>query len=71
MLSRGVPPIQMPYVVNMTEEEARAQLANLGIEVDVSSDYNDDVPEGHVFSQSITDGKFLERGTTVVLGVSL
>lgn len=71
MLSRGPEPITMPNVLNKTETEARQQLGALGIKVTISSDYNDEIPEGNVISQSINEGKPVEKGTVVTLTVSL
>ena len=71
ILSQGIPPITMPNVLHKPEADAKAQLAALGLNVTVSSDYNDEVPEGCVISQSIVEGKLVERGTSVTLVISL
>lgn len=71
ILSRGTAPIQMPSVLNRPEEEAKADLIAMGLNVTTSSDYNDEIPEGNVISQSIVEGKFVEKGTTVTLVISL
>lgn len=71
ILSRGKEPIQMPGVVNKTEADARAELDALGIHVNVNSENSDNIPEGNVISQSITEGTLVEPGTTVTLVISL
>ncbi len=71
MLSRGVQPVQMINVLNKPESQAKDELAALGLGVNVDSDYHDEIPQGHVISQSIEEGKLVERGTTVNLLVSL
>lgn len=71
VISRGAEPIVMPDVLNKPEEEARAALADLRINVSTTSDYSNDIPEGNVISQSIVAGKTVEQGTTVTLVISL
>lgn len=70
-VSRGVEPIVMPSVLNKPEADARAELSNLGLNVTTTSDYSNDVPEGSVISQSIVEGKSVEKGATVTLVISL
>ncbi len=70
-VSRGVEPIVMIKVLNKPEAEARAALSNLGLNVTTTSDYSNDVPEGNVISQSIVEGKSVEKGATVTLVISL
>ncbi len=70
-VSRGVEPIVMINVLNKPEAEARAALSNLGLNVTTTSEYSNDVPEGCVISQSIVEGKSVEKGATVTLVISL
>ena len=70
-VSRGVEPIVMINGLNKPEAEARAALSNLGLNVTTTSDYSNDVPEGNVISQSIVEGKSVEKGATVTLVISL
>ena len=71
-LSRGIETIQVPDVRNKTEEEAKAELTDAGLVVTVSaSEYNEDVEKGRVISQSIVNGKTVERGTSISLVISL
>lgn len=71
MLSRGPEPIVMIDVQNLPEAEAKAQLQALGLDVTTNSDYNDEIAEGHVISQSIVEGKTVEKGTMVTLTISM
>lgn len=71
-ISQGVETIQVPDVRNKTEEEAREELTAAGLVVTVSaSEYNEDVDEGKVISQSIVNGKNVEKGTSISLVISL
>ncbi len=71
VVSRGPQPITMPDVRSKPEAAAREELAALSINVTTNSDYNDEVPEGNVISQSILPGKTVEKGTTVTLTISM
>lgn len=71
MVSRGPEPIVMPTVWNKPEAEAKEQLAALGLKVSTTSDYSNDIPEGNVISQSIVEGKSVEKGATITLVISL
>lgn len=71
ILSRGTEPVQVPSVLNIPEADAKAELSALGLNVTTSSDYNDEIPEGYVISQSIVEGKLVEKGTSVTLVISL
>lgn len=71
MVSRGAEPIVMPNVWNKSEAEAREQLSALGLKVSTTSDYSNDIPEGNVISQSIVEGKSVEKGATITLVISM
>lgn len=71
VVSRGPEPITMPGVINKPEAEAKAALSALGLNVTTNSDYSNDVPEGNVISQSVVEGKAVEKGATITLVVSL
>lgn len=71
-ISKGVETVPVPDVRNKTEEEAREELTAAGLVVTVSaSEYNEDVDEGKVISQSIVNGKNVEKGTSISLVISL
>ncbi len=65
------PSNEMPYVAYMTEEEAKALLAELGVTAEVIYEYSDSTKKGLVMRQSIAQGTALEENTTVTLTVSL
>ncbi len=46
VLSKGPFPVAVPKVLRMTEEDARAALADAGFEVTVTQDFSEDVPRG-------------------------
>ncbi len=71
VVSRGPEPITMPNVLNKPESEAKAALSALGLNVTTNSDYSNDVPEGNVISQSVVEGKAVEKGATITLVISL
>lgn len=71
-ISRGQEQVKMISVLGMTEQQARDALAGIDVSVSsVSSDYSNDVPEGCVMSQSISEGTFVNPGTSVTLTISL
>ena len=71
-ISQGVETVQVPDVRDKTEEDAKAELTAAGLVVTVSaSEYNEDVDEGKVISQSIVNGKMVEKGTSISLVISL
>ncbi len=71
VVSRGPEPITMPNVLNKPESEAKAALSALGLNVTTNSDYSNDVPEGNVISQSVVEGKAVEKGATITLVISM
>lgn len=70
-VSQGTESSQVPAVEGHTEEEARKALGDAGFNIgDVSESYSDTVPAGQVISQSLSAGKYAEKGTAVDLVVS-
>ena len=70
IISVGSPPFDMPGVIGMDESEARAQLNDKGLSVDVAYIHSDDVEEGGVISQSLAAGSPVQRGEVVSITVS-
>jgi eukaryotic-like serine/threonine-protein kinase len=70
VVSKGRRPIPVGSWVGKDADDARAALEKRGLRVDVSQQYDDDVPEGQVISQEPTDGT-LFKGDTVKLLESL
>ncbi len=72
IVSRGPQQQKMISVLGLSEQAARDALAGINVTVSsVNSDYSDTVPEGNVISQSISEGTFVNPGTTVTLTISL
>ncbi len=72
VVSQGRQPIEVPQVVGAPEGDARRQLEDLGLTPQVvGSSYHDEVPAGHVLTQSVgPDDSPLFRGDVVELTVS-
>ena len=68
-VSKGQKPIEVPDFTGKDADEAETALGNLGLEVDTTSTYNDDVAKGEVIAQDPSDGT-LFKGDTVELTVS-
>jgi eukaryotic-like serine/threonine-protein kinase len=69
VISEGAEEVTVPDVVNQTEEQARANLEALGLEVDVSTAPSDS-PEGVVIAQDPPGGSPAEVGDHVRITVS-
>jgi serine/threonine-protein kinase len=71
VVSKGPFPVPVPKVTKMTEDEARAVLAEAGFEVVATEDYSEKIPAGSVISQDPPRGTDLQPGNTVAIVVSL
>ena len=63
--------IPMPGLIGHSQEEAVAQMAQLGIAPIVVNAYSDEVPMGSVMLQSRQEGELLRRDAQITLTVSL
>lgn len=70
-LGKKVEQVQMINVVGMSQTNAQNALSGIGILYNVSTAYSDTVPAGQVISQSIAEGKWVDKGTTVTITISL
>lgn len=71
-VSKGIEKIYMKNVALMTEEEARAEIAELGLSVgEIEKQYSDTAAAGKVISQSIVQDTEVKKGETVNLVISL
>lgn len=61
----------VPDVTGMRNLEARVTLENVGLIVDVTEEYHEDVPSGYVIDLIPGPGTRVQRGTSVTLEVSL
>lgn len=68
-VSAGGKPFAMPGIVGMSESEAKKLLAEAGLSVEVEYNYDADVKEGNVISQSISANTDVTRGTAVKIVV--
>lgn len=70
-LSRGVETVKVPDVTNKSEEDAKKKLEKAGFTVpEVTSEYNDTIPEGYVIRQT-NAGEYKAKGTSIFLVISL
>ncbi len=69
VVSKGPKPISVPDFTGQSAHDAVRALRKLGLEVDVSREHHDTVPQGDVIAQTPHDGS-LFRGDTVQLQVS-
>ena len=70
IVSTGVGFISVPRVINLPEEDARFELENAGLSVDVNEGFSQRAP-GLVFRQNPRAGEEIEAGSTVTIRVSL
>lgn len=61
-VSAGVPLVEVPDVVGMSEAEATAALEALGLQVESTRFFGD-----RVFRQSVSPGETVEQGTTITI----
>ena len=60
----------VPYILSMTEQQAREELAQVDLKLEVTgSDYSDNYPEGQIMAQTIVQDTVVDKGSTV--GVTL
>lgn len=70
-VSLGKERVKMLNVVGKKESEARSAMEAAGLSVDVNRSYSDGVPAGVVMEQAVAEGTELDKGTAVILTVSL
>ena len=71
-VSRGIEQVTVPDLSDMDRDEAAAALQQAKLGVEFEEVYSDDVPrEGAVMAQSVEAGKVVDKGTVVVVTVSL
>ncbi len=63
-------PVELPDVIGLSTDDARKQLSELGFEVEVEINVNEDVDPGIVYSQDPSAGTMLRPGNTVTILVS-
>lgn len=71
IVSKGSPPVKIPDVAGMSEDEARAALDAIGITVrDVKEKYSPDIESGRVIGTNPGIGSVVNAGGTATLTVS-
>lgn len=71
VVSQGKEAVEVPDVLNRTQEEATNILTQAGLTVtSTSTEPSDTVSKGNVINQSITSGKYVDRGTGITLVIS-
>lgn len=70
-ISLGIEQIEVPAVTGQLVEDAKSTLEASRFTVDVTDEYSQDVPLGHVISQSPGAGEVVDHSTLVKLVVSL
>lgn len=71
VVSQGKEAVSVPSVLNRTQDEAVSILTQAGLTVtSTSTEPSDTVPKGNVISQSIVEGKYVDKGTAITLVIS-
>ena len=71
VLSSGKEPATMPNVVGKQKSSAQSQLNGLGVsDITFQYEYSDDIEEGVVMEQSVSEGARIDEDTSVQLVVS-
>lgn len=70
-ISLGIEQIEVPAVTGQLVEDAKSSLEASRFTVDVTDEYSQDVPLGHVISQSPGAGEVVDHSSLVKLVVSL
>ncbi|MEI6620583.1 MAG: Stk1 family PASTA domain-containing Ser/Thr kinase [Actinomycetes bacterium] len=68
VVSKGPPPVKVPYLVGMSKANAIATLNQLGLKA-VTTNQLPVVVLGRVYSQSVGSGNEVPRGTTITLTI--
>ena len=72
VISLGPEFVTVPTFINFTEEEAVEMIEEIGLSVgEITEEYNNDVEEGLVFSQSLIVGEIVDPGESIDLVISL
>ncbi|WP_099331937.1 Stk1 family PASTA domain-containing Ser/Thr kinase [Actinomyces minihominis] len=70
IVSQGRQPMSVPQVVDTPREEAEAAIESANLQVEVAEEYNYDIAEGNVVTQSPAGGETLFRGDSVRIVIS-
>ena len=70
-VSKGQEIVKVTKLVGKTKDEAMRELKELGLEVKIEEDYNDEVEAGIVVEQSVAEGEEVLAGSEIILKISL
>jgi beta-lactam-binding protein with PASTA domain len=70
VISRGKPPVEVPNVVGLGEEEAGALLTGAALGIRVLEEFSDEVPRGRVIRQNPQGGTTVRKGDSVTIWIS-
>lgn len=72
VVSKGLPPVEVPNVVGKSYDDAASALAGVGLQISKTDQrYQDGTTKGEVLSQSPSSGAMVDKGSTVGVVVSL
>ncbi|MEW5921789.1 MAG: Stk1 family PASTA domain-containing Ser/Thr kinase [Bacillota bacterium] len=69
-ISAGPQFVEIPSLVGRTEREARLLLTDLGLEMEIQRDFDEEIASGYIIRQDPGQGFRLTRGETVLVVVS-
>lgn len=70
-ISQGSDKVSVPDFIGKTKDSAQSLANQYGLRLSFKSQYSDDVDEGEIMDQSISDGTKVSEGTTITLTISL
>ncbi|MGI6686121.1 MAG: Stk1 family PASTA domain-containing Ser/Thr kinase [Bacillota bacterium] len=71
LVSEGPKNTRVPNIVGKTQREAGVEVNNNNLELEITEEYNDEVPVGLVISQDPEAEKEIPEGSTVIAVISL
>ena len=71
VVSKGQEIVKVTKLVGKTKDEARKELKDLGLEMEIEEDYNDEVEAGIVVEQDKQEGEEVLAGSKIKLKISL
>ena len=70
IVSLGRNVVTVPKVIGLTQEDAKAQLENLGLVVTIEEEYDSKVEAGYIIEQSIKEAEEIDAGESITIKVS-
>lgn len=70
-VSKGKETVSVPYIINLTLNQARFELRKRGLEIgDIEYDFSDYIGRDSIMNQGVKAGSFLPYGSTVTITIS-